>query len=168
MNNKIEQPSVQIYTGEGKGKSTAAFGLAMRAAGNGFRVLVIQFQKARECGERIGAEKLGIELMHCPHGRGHGACAVPCPLLAAAGKALEIGETDLLILDEIMAAIKHGCVGTAEAALLIDTYRGKAEIVMTGRNAPEELTSRADLVTEMKKIKHYYDAGLPARRGIEF
>ena len=79
-----EQGKVQIYTGCGKGKSTAAFGLAMRAAGCGGRVFIIQFQKAQRCGEHESAEKLGIRLAQCPQGRGSGPCASPCPLLTAA------------------------------------------------------------------------------------
>ena len=163
-----EQGKVQIYTGCGKGKSTAAFGLAMRAAGCGGRVFIIQFQKAQRCGEHESAEKLGINLAQCPQGRGSGPCTSPCPLLTAARDILKEGGADLLILDEIMAAMRHGCLSLAEALSLIETRPAKTELVMTGRGAPQELVERADLVTEMKKIKHYYDDGLPARRGIEF
>lgn len=163
-----ERGKVQIYTGCGKGKSTAAFGLAMRAAGCGGRVFIIQFQKGLRCGEHESAEKLGIELAQCPKGRGFGPCASPCPLLAAARGILERGDADLLILDEIMAAMRYGCVTREEALSLLDARGEKTELVLTGRGAPAELIERADLVTEMKKIKHYYDDGLPARRGIEY
>ena len=163
-----ERGKVQIYTGCGKGKSTAAFGLAMRAAGCGGRVFIIQFQTGLRCGEHESAEKLGIGLAQCPKGRGSGPCASPCPLLAAARGILERGDADLLILDEIMAAMRYGCVAREEALSLLDARGEKTELVLTGRGAPAELIERADLVTEMKKIKHYYDDGLPARRGIEY
>lgn len=158
---------VQIYTGCGKGKSTAAFGLAMRAIGNGARVFIIQFQKARHCGEHESAAKLGIKVTQCPKGRGSGPCAFPCPLLNEAKKILTSGA-DLLILDEIMAAMRHGCLSLEDAKSLLDLRPSGTELVMTGRYAPEELKERADLVTEMTKVKHYFDKGLPARRGIEF
>ena len=74
----------------------------------------------------------------------------------------------MLILDEIMAAIRHGCVSLSDALALLSARPRGAELVMTGRGAPEALIERADLVTEMKKIKHYYDEGIPARRGVEF
>ncbi len=158
---------VQIYTGDGKGKSTAAFGLAMRMAGCGGRAFVIQFRKARDCGERESAQKLGIELRLCPVGRAGEKCPGRCPLLIAAHNILQKERPDLLVLDEIMAAIRAGCLAEDDALSLIDEAGG-AEMVMTGRRPPEALLRRADLVTEMKKIKHYYDKGLPARRGVEF
>lgn len=158
---------VQIYTGCGKGKSTAAFGLAMRMSGCGGRVLIIQFQKARRCGEHASAEKLGISIAQCPMGRGSGPCASPCPLLGKAKEILASG-VDLLILDEIMAAMRHGCLSLEDAISLMDARPAGTELVMTGRYAPKELIDRADLVTEMTKVKHYFDAGVPARRGIEF
>ncbi|KEJ91186.1 cob(I)yrinic acid a,c-diamide adenosyltransferase [Synergistes jonesii] len=163
-----EEGRVQIYTGCGKGKSTAAFGLAMRCAGNGGRVFVIQFQKARECGEHRSAEKLGVSVTRCAGGRGSSPCARRCPLLSAAFDIFERQSADLLILDEIMAAIRHGCVSLSDALALLSARPRGAELVMTGRGAPEALIERADLVTEMKKIKHYYDEGIPARRGVEF
>ena len=159
---------LQLYTGCGKGKSTAAFGLAMRASGCGDRVVIIQFRKAQRCGEHVSAEKLGIEIIQCPAGRTGEKCAESCPLLAAANRLLKDGAADLLILDELMAAIKHGCVSEKEARETAALRHGGTELVLTGRNAPDSLIEQADLVTEMKKIKHYYDTGLPARRGIEY
>ena len=168
MPDEKQQGKVQIYTGCGKGKSTAAFGLAMRAAGCGGKVFIIQFQKARRCGEHKSAEKLGIGLAQCPQGRGSGPCAAPCPLMTMAYGMLRDGDADLLILDEIMAAMRYGCVTQQEALALLDARNEKTELVLTGRGAPAALIERADLVTEMKKIKHYYDGGLLARRGIEY
>lgn len=163
-----ERGMVHIYTGCGKGKSTAAFGLAMRCAGNGGRVFVVQFQKSRPCGELESAAKLGVEVTRCTSGRGSGRCASSCPLLSAAYDIFRNKDADLVILDEVMAALKHGCVGLSEITELLLARPYGTELVMTGRDAPEELVERADLVTEMKKIKHYYDKGRAAKRGIEF
>ena len=167
MGKEVRTGRVQIYTGEGKGKTTAAFGLAMRAVGCGLSVVIIQFQKARRCGEHVSAEKLGIYLSHCPRGRGFHSCERPCPLLAEARAAFAEGA-DVVVLDEIMAAMRNGCVELEEALSLIDGRPAETELVMTGRGVPDELTARADLITEMKKIRHYYDAGLSAREGIEY
>ncbi|MBR4400739.1 MAG: cob(I)yrinic acid a,c-diamide adenosyltransferase [Synergistes sp.] len=163
-----EKGMVHIYTGCGKGKSTAAFGLAMRCAGNGGRVFVIQFRKARPCGEHKSAAKLGIEVIRCEAGRGSAPCAHPCPLLSAVTGVFEKNDPDLVILDEVMAALKHGCVDISEVRELLAARPEETELVMTGRDAPDELIGRADLVTEMKKIKHYYDKGRAAKQGIEF
>lgn len=168
MNKCEEKAKVQIYTGDGKGKSTAAFGLAMRAAGYGGRVIIIQFQKAWHCGEHTSAKKLGVEIIQCSEGRGSSPCASPCPLLVTALNTLKDNSTDVLVLDEIMAAMRQGCLSLQEILSLLEIRSEKTEIVMTGRNVPKELTDRADLVTEMKKVKHYYDKGLLARRGIEY
>lgn len=161
------QASIEIYTGCGKGKSTAAFGLAMRMTGCGGRAFILQFRKAKRCGEHISAEKLGIPVRQCLIGRVGEKCAGPCCLMQEARRILREEKPDLLVLDEIMAALRAGCVTLCEVSALLDEAGG-AEIVMTGRSAPQELTARAGLVTEMKKIKHFYDDGLPARRGIEY
>ncbi|MDD4159810.1 MAG: cob(I)yrinic acid a,c-diamide adenosyltransferase, partial [Synergistaceae bacterium] len=163
-----EKSRVQIYTGNGKGKSTAAFGLAMRTAGYGGKVFVIQFQKAWQCGEHESAKKLGITVIQCSEGRCGTPCAAPCPLFVKAVSILNDCDADLLVLDEVMAGMAHGCISIDEVHLLLDARNDKTELVMTGRDAPEELRARADLVTEMKKVKHYYDDGLLARRGIEY
>lgn len=164
----MRKGEVQIYTGDGKGKSTAAFGLCFRALGRGHRVRVIQFLKGMRCGEHIMAEKIGLPITQCPMGRKSGPCAVPCPLLTEARKILETNAADLLVLDEIMAALRHGCVKLDEVLALLDGRPETMEIVMTGRRAPRELIERAGLVTSMEKVKHFFDAGVPAREGIEF
>ena len=155
----MRKGEVQIYTGDGKGKSTAAFGLCLRALGHGHRVRVVQFLKAERCGEHVMAEKIGLKVSQCPMGRKSGPCARPCPLFVEAQKILEENAADLLVLDELMAAIRHGCV---------DKRPENTEIVMTGRRAPRELAERAALVTSMEKVKHFFDAGVPAREGIEY
>ena len=159
--------SVQIYTGCGKGKSTAAVGLAARMAGCGGKVCIIQFRKARRCGEHVSAEKLGIPVIQCVVGRVGEKCEGACPIMEEARRVLREGATDLLVLDEIMAALRAGCVTLEETLALLDCAAG-TELVLTGRNVPRELADRAGLITEMKKIKHFYDDGLPARRGIEY
>lgn len=164
----MRKGEVQIYTGNGKGKSTAAFGLCLRALGHGHRVRVVQFLKAERCGEHIMAEKIGLAITQCPMGRKSGACAVPCPLLIEAQEIVEKNLADLLVLDEIMAALRHKCVTLDEVVALLDNRPEAMEIVMTGRRAPNELIERAGLVTSMEKVKHFFDAGIPAREGIEF
>lgn len=164
----MRRGEVQIYTGDGKGKTTAAFGLCLRALGHGHRVRVIQFLKAARCGEHVMAEKIGLSITRCRAGRQGKPCAAPCPLLFEARRVIEGNGADLLVLDEIMAAIGHGCVTEDEAAALIDSRPWSMEIVMTGRNAPRTLTERAALVTSMEKVKHFFDAGVPAREGIEY
>ena len=144
----MRRGEVQIYTGDGKGKSTAAFGLCLRALGHGHRVRV--------------------KVSQCPMGRKSGPCARPCPLFVEAEKILEENAADLLVLDELMAAIRHGCVTLDEALSLLDKRPENTEIVMTGRRAPRELAERAALVTSMEKVKHFFDAGVPAREGIEY
>ena len=159
---------VHLYWGEGKGKTTAAMGLALRALGHGHRVRVVQFLKAERCGEHVMAEKIGLKVSQCPMGRKSGPCARPCPLFIEAEKILEENAADLLVLDELMAAIRHGCVTLDEALSLLDKRPENTEIVMTGRRAPRELAERAALVTSMDKVKHFFDAGVPAREGIEY
>lgn len=164
----MRKGEVQIYTGDGKGKSTAAFGLCLRALGHGHRVRVVQFLKAERCGEHVMAEKIGLKVSQCPMGRKSGPCARPCPLFIEAQKILEENTADLLVLDELMAAIRHGCVTLDETLSLLDKRPENTEIVMTGRRAPRELAERATLVTSMEKVKHFFDAGVPAREGIEY
>jgi cob(I)alamin adenosyltransferase len=169
---------VQIYTGDGKGKTTAALGLAFRAAGRGYRTYFGQFMKARPSGERAAARKLGgglitFALFGRPgliHLKGR-----PNPediRLAKRGlelcrKAMLSGCYDLVVLDEVNVALHFGLLDLADVLALIDQKPASVELVLTGRRAPAGLVKRAGLVTEMKLIKHYYDIGVPARRGIE-
>ena len=163
----MENARIQIYTGNGKGKTTAALGLCFRALGHSLSVAMLQFCKHKSCGEHIEAVKVGLSIIRCPSGRMGAICAGPCPLLIKARGLLSAG-LDLLVLDEIMAAISRGCVSAEEVLKLLDETSGRTEIVLTGRDAPRELIERADLVTDMKPVKHYFSRGLLAREGIEY
>jgi cob(I)alamin adenosyltransferase len=170
---RIFRGLVQVYTGEGKGKTTAAFGLAMRAVGRGLRVKVIQLLKGRESGEVEAARRLGIEVER------FGSpswvdLAHPTPIdaaraQAALGAAKEaLSRVDLLILDEANVALSAGLWRLEEVTALLESRPPGVEVVLTGRGAPVELVAGADLVTEMLAIKHPYNEGLAAREGIEF
>jgi cob(I)alamin adenosyltransferase len=172
----MRRSCVQIYTGDGKGKTTAAMGLALRAVGQGLCVKIVQFLKGRESGEVTTLEKLGVEIRRVSAGSKFlwDMDEAEKAALRRDGQAmLEVihgwlGEADVLILDEALGALHGGGLLTLDELTDIIEHRGGTEIVMTGRNAPDELISRADLVTEMRPVKHYMDAGVNARKGIEF
>ncbi len=166
---------LQIYTGEGKGKTTAAFGLALRAAGNGLRVYIGQFLKQRKTGEVFALERFAMEITLARFGSGN--WAKPGDLaeaerarngLAAASAALRSGQYRLVILDELLGALRLELLTLAEVLPVIDARPARAELVLTGRDAPPELLARADLVSRIEAVKHYYCSGLPAREGIEY
>jgi len=179
----LEKGLVQIYTGDGKGKTTAAFGLALRAAGQANKVLIYQFLKppSLDIGERfalqLGAVRIRVESLDVPWDTSaslkNGQAVAETK--AAIAEALErIAETaqkkfyDVLILDEVVFCLSRGLARLEDIKNIIDKKDPAVEIVLTGRGATPELIALADLVTEMKKIKHPFDKGLPARRGIEF
>ena len=173
----LEQGQTQVYTGNGKGKTTAALGLAFRACGRGLRVLMIQFMKGGgPYGEHSAAEKLAPLLTIIPTGR-PGWVRRPNPdqedirlahdAFAQARTALISGDYDLVILDEINGAVSFGLVSVEAVLELIKIRPPTVELVLTGREAHEDVIAAADLVTEMKEIKHYYRAGIPSREGIE-
>ncbi|MBN2645135.1 MAG: cob(I)yrinic acid a,c-diamide adenosyltransferase [Desulfuromonadaceae bacterium] len=169
---------VQIYTGNGKGKTTAALGLAFRAAGRGLRVHILHFMKQDpDYGEMHSAQRMGSNWQVEQLGR-RGFVSKKNPAaedirlahngLEKAGTLAHSGTVDLLILDELVNALDFGLVELAPVLKLLQQRAPHTELVLTGRNAPQELIDAADLVTEMRPIKHYYDAGQDARRGIEF
>jgi cob(I)alamin adenosyltransferase len=166
---------VQIYTGDGKGKTTAAMGLALRAMGRGLCVKVVQFLKGRDSGEIMMLERLGVEVRRVSaNGKFYWNMDDDerAVLRRDAQAMLEVirgwlGEADVVILDESLGALHGGLLLLGELMDIIER-RGGTEIVLTGRAAPEELIQRADLVTEMRPVKHYLDAGVKARKGIEF
>jgi cob(I)alamin adenosyltransferase len=168
---------IQVYTGNGKGKTTASLGLTVRAAGHGLRSVIIQFMKGWiDYGELRGVEMLSpfVEL----HQAGRDTFVNrnnPDPediRLAREGwelakKTILERKADIVVLDEINCAIDFGLLPVSEVLDLLKIKPDGLEIVLTGRGAPEEIIAVADLVTEMKEIKHYYDEGLDARIGVE-
>ena len=172
----MEKSFLQVYTGNGKGKTTAAIGLAVRAAGQGLCVKIAQFLKGRETGEIYSLSKIEniefVRVSECEKFFGEltgqeknnmrdGVCA----FLPVAERWLK--ESDVIVFDEALGALQCGILKMDELIKIIDN-RGGTEIVLTGRNAPEEIVKRAGLVTEMKEIKHYYNERAEARRGIEY
>ena len=179
----LEKGLVQIYTGDGKGKTTAAFGLALRAAGQGNKVLIYQFLKppSLDIGERfalqLGAVRIRIEALDLPWdmAKSFDDEKAVAEMQAAIRDVLEkIAETaekrfyDVLILDEIIYCLSKNLAKLEDIRRIIDRRAPGVEIVLTGRGACKELIEMADLVTEMKNIKHPFEKGQPARRGIEF
>jgi cob(I)alamin adenosyltransferase len=174
---KLAQGQIQVYTGNGKGKTTAALGLALRAAGRELMVCVIQFMKGGgPYGEHLAAPRLAPYLTIVQTGRqGWVNRENPDPedvrlaheALAMAERALTDGRYDLVILDEINGAVSFGLIGVDEVLALLARKPAAVEVVLTGRNAHERVIEAADLVTEMREIKHYYKTGVPARVGIE-
>ena len=175
---RLSRGLIQVYTGDGKGKTTCALGLALRAVGQGFRVYMVQFMKGRETGElRAAAGRLAPEMTMRSFGRpGLVKLQDPAPEdLALVREAWDLarqvilaGEHDLVILDEINLALTFNLVPREEVFQVLRERPPWVEVVLTGRQAPAELVEMADLVTEMRPLKHYYAAGVPARRGIEW
>lgn len=174
---KLEQGCIQVYTGNGKGKTTAALGLALRAVGRELMVCIVQFMKGGgPYGEHLVAERLAPYLTIVTTGRKgwvkqDGPAAEDRQLaeegLVLAREVLTSGRYDLVILDEINGAVAYGLLGVEPVIELIRLKPPRVELVLTGRSAHEKIIEAADLVTEMREIKHYYKAGVPARVGIE-
>ena len=175
--NKLSQGMSQVYTGDGKGKTTAALGIAMRAAGYGYKTFIIQFMKGSvKCGELESAKKLFPNIMIRQFGREcyvrQGApeqddIRLAQEALILAHKVLTGGQFDIVVLDEITIAINYGLISEAEVLQLMSERPAHVELILTGRRATPEIVRRADLVTEMVEVKHYYHAGVNARVGIE-
>lgn len=173
----MERGFIQIYTGNGKGKTSAALGLAMRAIGHGLKVFIIQFMKGNiNYGELETAKKLSPFLTIKQTGRETFVSKdMPDPTdikLAQQGfdiakKVIYSGEYDIVILDEINVAVDYGLISISELLDLLNKKPPGVELILTGRNAPPEILEKADLVTEMVEKKHYYKKGITARKGIE-
>ena len=174
-NQQLQRGYVQVYTGDGKGKTTAALGLALRASGRGMRTYVGQFMKGQHYGELdavrdhplITIEQYGDvrcirkEEVTADHvAQAHRG-------LERAREAMLSGEYDIVVLDEVNVTIWFGLLTVEEALALLDQRPEHVEVILTGRRAPQELIDRADLVTEMRMVKHYYEQGVLARKGIE-
>jgi cob(I)alamin adenosyltransferase len=176
MANRLEKGLVQIYTGNGKGKTTASLGLAFRAAGHDFRVYVMQFMKGQTIyGELESARRVGANLTIEQVGREAFVSRQPtaedrrlaAEAFARARQLTSSGDYDLVVLDELNCVVDYDLVPLTEVKELIRAKAPHTELVLTGRNAHPELIELADLVTEMREIKHYYHAGQQARLGIE-
>ena len=171
----MEKGYTQIYTGNGKGKTTAAFGLALRASGHGKKIFIGQFVKGMKYGELESIKKFSNTITLKQFGRDCFIYNDPEPedvKIAREGwdlvnTILSENSVDILILDEIGIAIHYKLISATEVADFIKRKPEEMELILTGRNMPEELFELADLVTEMKEIKHYYKTGVQARQGIE-
>jgi cob(I)alamin adenosyltransferase len=174
---KLEKGLVQVYTGNGKGKTSAAFGLALRATGRGLKVCIIQFIKGGfDYGELYVADKLpGLKLK--AFGRGKFVSEkkpdkedvdLAEEALKTAEEAVKSREYDVIVLDEVNVALNLKLIRTERVLQLIKEKPGQTELVLTGRKAPKEIIEAADLVTEMVEVKHPYNKGFKARKGIEY
>jgi cob(I)alamin adenosyltransferase len=173
---------IHVYTGDGKGKTTAALGLALRAAGHGWRTYVGQFMKGQQYGELEGARMLGADAAGRPwltivqFGRPTflrvGAVSGEDRRLAQQGlararEAMTSGAYQIVVLDEINVALYFDLLTEADVLALIDAKPDPVELVLTGRRVPDAILDRADYVTEMREIRHPYSSGVQARPGIE-
>jgi cob(I)alamin adenosyltransferase len=186
---KLKRGLVQVYTGEGKGKTTAALGLAWRALGQGLKVCFIQFMKGKiKSGEELSTEVFGDNLTFTSisaemRGQGRKSSsegswwtkpvgdadrAAAQKAIAYTRKALKSGDYDMVICDEINVACHMGLISVEDILSLIREKPSHVELVLTGRNAGKEAIAAADLVTEMRPIKHPFQQDMPARKGIEF
>ena len=173
---------IHVYTGDGKGKTTAALGLALRAVGAGWKVLFTQFLKHGEFSEIKALKKFGDQVTIRQYGSGRFiTCQGDRPKGRPSEKEMEMARTglseimqvmeegkyDLIVLDEINVAVHFGLIQVESVINLLERRPQDVELVLTGRWAPKEITERADLVTEARMIKHYLSKGVKARKGIE-
>ena len=174
---KTAKGLVMVITGNGKGKTTAAFGQALRAIGQGYKVFVLQFMKGRKYGEFIAAEKYLPHLTIRMSGLDSfvmrdNPAAIDIELaqkgLAAAQKAINGGKYDMVILDEINVALDFKLIALTEVIELIKNKPASTDLILTGRYAPPEIIDLADTVSEVQEVKHHYKAGIKDRAGIEY
>lgn len=166
---------IQVYTGDGKGKTTAALGLSLRAAGAGLSVYFAQFIKQGEYSEITALKSFSDRVTVEQFGRGRFITGTPAPEDVAAARAglekvraaMASGNYDVIVLDEANGAVQVGLFPVSALVEIMDAKPEGMELVITGRGAHEEVVARADLVTEMKEVKHYYEKGVAARTGIE-
>ena len=172
---KLKKGLIQIYTGNGKGKTTAALGLALRAKGAGLRACIYQFIKGKNYSELKALKKLsGISVIQC--GRGCFIKRRPAQKdielarrgLDRAGKIINSKKYDLVILDEVNVALSLGLIARTDLIRIIKEKPAGVELILTGRYCPKSLFKHAGLVTEMREVKHPYQRGIKARCGIEF
>lgn len=168
---------IQVYTGNGKGKTTAALGLALRAAGHGMKTYIGQFLKGQHYGELTAAEKLSplirIErfgregFLHITEGPDDEDIRRAREGLQKCREAMLSGKYQIVVLDEVNTAVHFKILPEQDVLDFLDKRPAGVEVVLTGRYAPDSFIARADLVTEMTAVKHYYDRGVKAREGIE-
>ena len=166
---------IQVYTGNGKGKTTAALGLAVRAAGAGLQVFIAQFVKKMKCSEHALLDELSNRITVKQYGKGliMGRKPSSADIKAAQAGYAEVknilvsGEYDVVILDEANVATHLGLLPVQDLLDLMTIKPKNVELVITGRYADAKVIKAADLVTEMREIKHYHERGVGARRGIE-
>jgi len=165
----------QVYTGNGKGKTTAALGLSIRAAGHGLKTYIGQFMKGQHYGELtalrdnlcITIEQYGdIQCIHRDQVTQKHIDQAEQGLIKARNAMLS-GQYDIVILDEINVTVWFGLLTVKQVLEFLDQRPESVELILTGRNAPQELIEHADLVSEIKEVKHYYNQGILARNGIE-
>jgi cob(I)alamin adenosyltransferase len=167
---------VQVYTGNGKGKTTAALGLALRAAGAGLRVYIGQFLKGQKYSELHALRKYAGSIDVVQFGSKSFILEKPSPRDAAKAqkglencrKAMFSGTYHVIIMDEVNCAISLGIIMLDDVIRIIENRPANVELVLTGRDAAKEIIQLADLVTEMKECRHYFKKGLRARKGIEY
>jgi cob(I)alamin adenosyltransferase len=172
---RLTRGHVQVYTGDGKGKTTAALGLALRASGRGLQTYVGQFMKGQHYGELdavrdnpfITIEQYGdVRCIHREEATSEHVRQAQQGL-ERAREAMRSGKYDIIVLDEVNVTIWFGLLQVDDVLAFIDQRPEHVELVLTGRRAPQKLIERADLVTEMRPVKHYYEQGVMARKGIE-
>jgi cob(I)alamin adenosyltransferase len=173
----LENGLVQVYTGNGKGKTSAAFGAVLRAVGRGLKVYIIQFIKGGfDYGELYSVKYLpNLKLTAFGRGRFITEPQPPEEDVRLAREGFELakrtvsgGEYDIVVLDEINVVMYLKMIGVDEVVELVKNKPKHVELILTGRNAPAQIIEIADLVTEMKEIKHPYAKGIPKRKGIEY
>jgi cob(I)alamin adenosyltransferase len=179
MSKKMVEGLIHVYTGDGKGKTTAAIGLALRSAGQGKRVLILQFLKSsvKDSGEVIAAKKSGIKFitfkgqthpLFDPHVNLSELKRAVRDSIKASLEKISSTNYDLLVMDEFITLLSDGLATSEDIQKIMKAKPKGLELVFTGRGAPEELINMADYVTEIRMIKHPFTKGIKARRGIEF
>jgi cob(I)alamin adenosyltransferase len=177
--NDVRRGLVIVNTGPGKGKTTAAMGTALRAVGNGMRVLMLQFIKGSwHYGELDAVKAFGDKFLMKQMGRGFVKVGAEKPdpedvrlveeAWAEGERAIQSGDWDLVILDEINYAISYGMLDASKVAAALQRRPDQVHVILTGRNAHPTIVELADTVTEMRQIKHAYEHGVMAQRGIEY